>query len=92
MSAGEDLLIAAALRVAADLIDGVIAGGDIAECAAPVEGEQGREACIESRDALYEDPAGWLRNQADELSGLCGEDPVHEGWKYDTDDCLAGAR
>jgi len=60
-------LDAAALRFAADVLDSAISAGDIAEVAAPVEGEQGRASAVQSRDDIYEDPAGWLRTMADEL-------------------------
>ncbi len=60
-------LLASALRMAALELEAAIASGDIAECAAPVEGEQGRWQAVESRDEAYEDPAGWLRKRADEL-------------------------
>lgn len=68
---GEDwpcaTVLAAALRLAADEAAGVIAAGDIAEVAAPVEGESGRGSAVANRDELYEDPAGWLRSRADEI-------------------------
>lgn len=60
-------LDAAALRFAADVLDSAISAGDIAECAAPVEGEQGRAAAVSQRDEIYNDPAGWLRSMADGL-------------------------
>lgn len=60
-------LLASALRMAALELEATIASGDIAECAAPVEGEQGRWQAVASRDEAYEDPAGWLRKRADEI-------------------------
>ena len=60
-------LLASALRMAALELEFAIASGDIAECAAPVEGEQGRWQAVASRDEAYEDPAGWLRKRADEI-------------------------
>ena len=83
MSAAEARLIAVALRLAADEIEGAIIGGDIAECAAPAPGERGRTSAVDSRDALYEDPAGWLRKRADAVLGLSGDEPTHEGWDRD---------
>jgi hypothetical protein len=67
MSMSEVGLIAAALRMAADKIEGAIAAGDIAECAAPVEGESGRYEAVQSRDLAQEDPAEWLRCEADAI-------------------------
>lgn len=55
---------AAALRIAADIVHDAIAAGDRAEVMAPVEGEKGRAEVVESRDALYEDPAEWMRERA----------------------------
>ena len=57
----------AALRYAADVLEAAISAGDVAEVAAPVEGEQGRASAVQSRDDIYEDPAGWLRSMADAL-------------------------
>jgi hypothetical protein len=57
----------AALRYAADVLEGAIGAGDIAEVAAHVEGEQGRASAVQSRDDIYNDPAGWLRSMADGL-------------------------
>lgn len=67
-------LDAAALRFAADVVESAIAAGDIAEVAAPVEGEQGRATAVQSRDDFYEDPAGWLRRTADYLERGDGDD------------------
>jgi hypothetical protein len=66
-AAAEWTLIATALRLAADEIDGVISVGDVAECAAYVPGERGRMEAIEARDSAQEDPAAWLRARADAI-------------------------
>jgi len=60
-------LDAAALRFAADILEGAIAAGDVAEVAAPVEGSVGRSEAVAARDDIYEDPAAWLRGVADGL-------------------------
>ena len=61
-------LMAQALEEAADEADGVIAAGDIAEVAAPVEGESGRSEAVAARDSLYEDgPGDFLRARAEEF-------------------------
>jgi len=61
-------LMALALEGAADEADGVIAAGDIAEVAAPVEGEYGRSEAVAARDSLYEDgPGDFLRARAEEF-------------------------
>jgi len=61
-------LMALALEEAADEADGMIAAGDIAEVAAPVEGEYGRSEAVAARDSLYEDgPGDFLRARAAEL-------------------------
>jgi len=62
-----NMLVAAALRTAALEMEATIAAGDIAEVAAPVEGESGRSEAVAARDEVYEDPAGWLRKRADEI-------------------------
>jgi len=54
----------AALNAAAFEAECIIADGDAAEAAAPVPGERGRGAVVDRRDALYEDPAAWLRRIA----------------------------
>lgn len=64
----------AALRYAADVLEGAIGAGDIAECAAPIEGERGRASAMQSRDDIYNDPAGWLRSMADDLERDEGDD------------------
>lgn len=53
-----------ALKNAADEMSALILGGDIAEVAAPVEGEVGRASAVERRDRLYEEPDVWLREYA----------------------------
>lgn len=58
-----------ALVAAADEMSAVIADGDVAEVAAPVEGEVGRAACVERRDFLLEDPVDWLRAYTVQLGG-----------------------
>jgi len=57
-------LDAAALRFAADILESAINAGDIAEVAAPVDGEVGRAEAVSQRDEIYEDPAAWLRGVA----------------------------
>lgn len=52
------------LLALARVMEGVIADGDVAEVAATVPGEVGRSTCIDRRDAIYDDPAGWVRNYA----------------------------
>lgn len=37
---------------------------DVAECAAPVEGETGRQACIDRWLEITEDPEVWLREKS----------------------------
>lgn len=54
----------------ADLMDEVIHRGDVAEVAAPVEGESGRSEAVSARDSLLEDPSGWLRSNAEEIGAL----------------------
>lgn len=63
-NAAEPLTDVAALLAAADEMELVIADGDSAECAAPVEGEVGRSTVVGFRDALYEEPHTWLRQYA----------------------------
>ena len=49
--------------------------GDVAEVAAPVEGEVGRHTVIDRRDALYEEPHEWLRQyDRDRADALGGDD------------------
>ena len=61
---------AEALEAAADEADGIIAAGDIAECAAPVEGECGRYEAVAARDSLYEEgPGDYLRARAEAVRG-----------------------
>lgn len=54
----------------ADRAQDVINCGDVAEVAAPVQGESGRAAAVDGRDSLYEDPVAWLR-------ALAGDTPWH---------------
>lgn len=60
---------AVALEEAADEMDAVIACGDVAEVAAPVEGSVGRPEAISNRDSLYEEPSYWLRAHAAAVRG-----------------------
>lgn len=60
---------ARALEKAADEMEFVIAEGDVAEVAAPVQGERGRDSVVARRDALYEEPHTWLRDRARDLGG-----------------------
>jgi hypothetical protein len=81
------------LEAAAQDAAGVIASGDVAECAAFVSGETGRTEAISGRDNLYEDPAGWLRDYAaqfkpDEFAAWHDEHPeqcppCHPNFAYD---------
>lgn len=57
-------LMAEALEEEAYAMDVVISNGDAAEVAAPVSGETGRGSAVAARDALYENPAQYLRNRA----------------------------
>ena len=57
-------LMAEALEDEAYVMDVVISNGDAAEVAAPVSGETGRGSAVAARDALYENPAQYLRNRA----------------------------
>jgi hypothetical protein len=56
-----------ALLYAAEEMSAVISDGDVAEVAAPVEGEVGRASAVERRDRLYEEPYTWLREYAADL-------------------------
>lgn len=58
----------AAVELAADAMEDVIASGDVAEVAAFVPGEVGRARAVERRDFLYEDPVDWLRAYAGALT------------------------
>ena len=57
-------LMAEALEEETYVMDVVISNGDAAEVAAPVSGETGRGSAVAARDALYENPARYLRNRA----------------------------
>jgi hypothetical protein len=56
---------AAAMRKAAFEMECQISSGNVAECAAYVEGEVGRQAAIDNRDCLRDEPAEWLYAWAD---------------------------
>lgn len=58
-------LMAEALEDEACRMDVVISNGDAAEQAAPAPGETGRGGAVTARDALYENPAQYLRERAD---------------------------
>lgn len=60
---------AEALRKAAFEMERVISCGDVAECAAYVEGEVGRESAVSNRDCLRDEPAEWLYKWADTIEG-----------------------
>ena len=62
--AGRELM-AEALEDEACRMDVVISNGDAAEQAAPAPGETGRGGAVTARDALYENPAQYLRERAD---------------------------
>ena len=57
-------LMAEVLEEEAYVMDVVISNGDAAEVAAPAPGETGRGSAVAARDALYENPAQYLRNRA----------------------------
>lgn len=57
-------LMAEALEEEAYVMDVVISNGDAAEVAAHAPGESGRGSAVGARDALYENPAQYLRNRA----------------------------
>ena len=56
-------LMAEALEEEAYVMAVVISNGDAAEVTAPTPGESGRWSAVAARDALYEDPAEYLRNR-----------------------------
>ena len=62
--AGRELM-AEALEDEACRMDVVISNGDAAEQAALAPGETGRGGAVTARDALYENPAQYLRDRAD---------------------------
>lgn len=55
---------AAVIAGLAELLDEYRSSHDIAECAAPVEGETGRQAVIDNWENITEEPAEWLREQS----------------------------
>lgn len=55
---------AAVIAGLAELLDEYRSSRDIAECAAPVEGETGRQAVIDNWEMICEEPAEWLREQS----------------------------
>lgn len=55
---------AAVIAGLAELLDEYRSNHDVAECAAPVEGETGRQAVIEKWESIIEEPAEWLREQS----------------------------
>ena len=57
-------LMAEVLEEEAYVMAVVISNGDAAEVTAPTPGESGRGSAVGARDALYEDPAEYLRNRA----------------------------
>ena len=57
---------AAVIAGLAELLDEYRSNHDIAECAAPVEGETGRQAVIEKWESIIEEPAEWLRQKSKE--------------------------
>lgn len=57
---------AAVIAGLADLLDEYESNYTIAECAALVEGEQGRQAVIDNWIGITEEPAAWLRKKAAE--------------------------
>lgn len=54
----------------ATLAEGIHQAHDIAECAGYVEGETGRQECIDQWIALCEEPDAWLRELADDPDWL----------------------
>lgn len=67
LAAHDRAVEAEALREAAEVAEDVINSGDIAECAAYVPGETGRNEAVSGRDSLYEEPVEWLRARADQI-------------------------
>ena len=57
---------AAVIAGLAELLDEYQNSHDVAECAAPVEGETGRQAVIEKWETIIEEPAEWLREKSKE--------------------------
>ena len=56
---------AEALRSAAEMIEDMRNGAEIAEVAAYVPGEVGRQNVIDSFEAVMDEPGDWLRSLAD---------------------------
>lgn len=54
----------------AHLAESIRSAHDIAECAAPVEGETGRQECIDQWISICEEPDTWLRELADDPEWL----------------------
>lgn len=50
--------------------EAVIHHGEAAEVAAPVEGESGRQAAIDARDSIHEEPCAWIRGQVVRLDEI----------------------
>lgn len=57
---------AAVIAGLAELLDEYRSNHDIAECAAPVEGETGRQSVIDKWETICEEPAEWLRQKSKE--------------------------
>ena len=57
----------------AHLAESIRSAHDIAECAAPVEGETGRQECIDQWISICEEPDAWLRDLADDPEWLEAE-------------------
>lgn len=55
---------AAVIAGLAELLDEYRGNHDVAECAAYVEGETGRQAVIDNWESIIEEPAEWLREQS----------------------------
>ncbi|MGP9782572.1 hypothetical protein ACT3UQ_08940 [Glutamicibacter sp. AOP12-B1-11] len=81
----------------AELMEECETAHGIAECAAHVEGESGRQAVIDNWESIIEEPAEWLREQAN-LHHERGFDYLryvaYEAWQagYDAGEiCASGA-
>ncbi|MFC9934600.1 hypothetical protein [Glutamicibacter sp. NPDC127525] len=57
---------AAVIAGLAELLDEYQNSHDVAECAAHVEGETGRQAVIDNWESIIEEPAEWLRQKSKE--------------------------
>lgn len=57
---------AAVIAGLAELLDEYRNSHEVAECAAPVEGETGRQGVIERWESIIEEPAEWLRKKSKE--------------------------